>query len=948
MEMGNTSTNQILLNGTWYFSLDPHEEQNWHEQQSLPSDQIQVPGSWEEQGYGEPSPHEPLGTWKKPNEYEGVAWYVKEVEIPEHFQTQRVYLTLKGVRWVSKLWIDGIYVGEQDSLVTPHRYEITSYVHAGKTHRFAIRIDNRMKLPLHESHIHSYHTSTYWGGITGGIELEAEQRGAIRSVRIYPHVMQRQLKISFDLDHDYPYSDSESWKIVAKVTDDSDRRVAEKAFEIDLSALRKKAFPLEMVMDLPEPEQLRLWSPDTPHLHQLELTLIKAGETFSTTTCRFGLRSFEAEGQQFLLNGVPVFLSGYVDCCVFPLTGYPVWDVEHYRKQFRTAKKYGFNHVRLHGWTPPEPFWIAADEEGMLVQTELPHWSRQYLDRGKEPDQATHEFLQRELHRILDQLQHHPSFVMMSMGNELIGDEGHPALNEFVNIARKKDATRLYTDNTGFGQLPAQDREGDYFIPTLNWHPPYHISQAATPDTAGDFREIARLEPKPLIAHEHGQFTMYVRPEEEQKYTGVLQPYWLKSIKETLSTRGMDKDVDRFIEATGKHMVASLKESLEKVRRTAGISGVQMLDIRDFPGQGHATVGILDVFWDSKQVIEPDSFQQFNGQTVLLMRTSSRTYFSGEPIQVELEVSHFGQPIPAALLKWEFELEDGTVHSGSKEVSNIAGGGLTELTRLSVSIHVKTAQKVRLKVVLSTKQHDFCNDWDFWVFPAWTQPEHTSRIWTNIEELRSILYGAQFSEWIGINEHTHIEVRDIDLAIASHLSRDVLQYVVDGGKAWLMIEADQLQDGVETKYLPIFWNYLWFPEQGGTTMGMLVHDHPALQNFPTNGCSEWHWYHLVNGATAIGLDTVSHIQPVVEVIDNFYRAKKLAYVFEAQVGKGKIFVSSLNTKDIKTMKKPEIQYFIAQSLRYLRSDSFQPEARLSVGELLGLFKVRSLIPLRSE
>ncbi|KRG17014.1 hypothetical protein ACA29_01275 [Lederbergia galactosidilytica] len=108
------------------------------------------------------------------------------------------------------------------------------------------------------------------------------------------------------------------------------------------------------------------------------------------------------------------------------------------------------------------------------------------------------------------------------MGNELISAEGHPQLNEMVQFARKLDCSRLYTDNTGFGELPSLDREGDYFTPTFNWHPPYNIEHAALPDTTLDYEEITRLENKPLIAHEHGQFTMYVRPFEAEKYKGIF------------------------------------------------------------------------------------------------------------------------------------------------------------------------------------------------------------------------------------------------------------------------------------------------------------------------------------------------------------------------------------------------------------------------------------------
>jgi beta-galactosidase len=68
---------------------------------------------------------------------------------------------------------------------------------------------------------------------------------------------------------------------------------------------------------------------------------------------------------------------------------------------------------------PDNLYIIAADEEGMLVQTELPHWSALYMNRAKEPDKDLHDFLTRELYRVVESLNEHPSFVSLSPGNEL-------------------------------------------------------------------------------------------------------------------------------------------------------------------------------------------------------------------------------------------------------------------------------------------------------------------------------------------------------------------------------------------------------------------------------------------------------------------------------------------------------------------------------------------------
>src|SRR5690625_6259498 len=91
------------VNCTWHFALDPDNNQRHDQASELPKQTIQVPGSWEEQGYGDPSNHDSIGTWMKEQSYEGVAWYVKEVTIPASYEGRHMYLTIKGLRFGSEL-----------------------------------------------------------------------------------------------------------------------------------------------------------------------------------------------------------------------------------------------------------------------------------------------------------------------------------------------------------------------------------------------------------------------------------------------------------------------------------------------------------------------------------------------------------------------------------------------------------------------------------------------------------------------------------------------------------------------------------------------------------------------------------------------------------------------------------------------------------------------------
>lgn len=932
----------LSLNGKWSFALDAEEQLTGDAVSPAQLDShIEVPGSWEEQGFGELSKHDPIGAWKKLREYVGVGWYSKEITVPEHLSGRSYRLILSGVRWKSQVWLDGQSVGEHDSLVSEHCFDLTPNIKPGQKQMITVRLDNRMILPLAESHIHSYHTSTMWGGITGGARIEVLPLSRIESVYLVPDA--RDKTVSVDMAFTLAAAESEeasSYAATVEIQDAEGNSVSVKAVPIERTS--EAGADGAAAVSLYLGAEAVSWSDRNPYVYDAVIRLQQEGTTVDERRHRFGLRTIETEGKRIILNGSPVYMRGYVDCCIFPQTGYPVWSEEHYRRQFQIARSYGFNHVRLHGWTAPAPFWRAADSEGMLVQAELPHWSNWYNPREGKPPEGVHEFLKRELERIIRTLNEHPSFVMLSLGNELVNEQGHPGLNEMVNAAREQDASRLYTDNTGFGDLPALDREGDYYIPTLNWHTPHSIDYAASPDSYEDYEAVAGLSDVPVIAHEHGQFTMYVRPSEESKYTGVLRPNWLRTTMETLESKQMVSRIPEFTDASGTLLVRSLKETMERIRRTPSLSGIQLLDIRDFPGQGHATTGILDVFWDSKGLIEPEEFRSFNDATVLVMRAQGRTFHAGETLDVLLECSHYGaEPIREGVLHWELTSSGKSHGSGTITSLQAEPGSLGLIGKLPLSVHSDCALTLELRTTLRWGGQQVSNSWELWVYPRPRLLPEPDRIWTNIQALKPALPGSVFKHDIGVDWLSYREEKDIDLAITDQLSRYVLQYVLDGGSAWLMAKPGRLHDEVETKFLPIFWNYLWFPVQGGTTMGMVIHEHPLMSRFPHDGKSNWQWYHLVDGIPAIGLDALPRVRPIVEVVDNFNRAKKLAYAFEVRVGKGKLFVSSFRLSEGYDSKRPEAAHLFQQTVQYLRSEQFNPEVRLSVGELIGLFKLKN-------
>ena len=155
-------------------------------------------------------------------------------------------------------------------------------------------------------------------------------------------------------------------------------------------------------------------------------------------TVRFGVRDFVARGTQFTLNGRPVFLRGTLECSVFPLTGYPPTDTGSWRRIYRIIKSYGLNFMRFHSWCPPEAAFAAADEEGIILQVEGPQAN---VEAGLDPKRD--QFIEAEFKRIVDTYGNHPSFCLMTLGNEYGGKDS--LLSGWVDMLIRRDLRHLYS-----------------------------------------------------------------------------------------------------------------------------------------------------------------------------------------------------------------------------------------------------------------------------------------------------------------------------------------------------------------------------------------------------------------------------------------------------------------------------------------------------------------------
>ncbi|MGD0899075.1 MAG: sugar-binding domain-containing protein [Thermoguttaceae bacterium] len=916
----------IPLAGTWRVRLDradTGEREKWFAQTL--ADPVKLPGSLAENGLGddvsvdtpwtggiqdrswftEPQ-YEPyrrpgnvkLPFWLTPVKvYVGPAWYQRAIDIPEGWKGKKVWLFLERPHWETRVWIDQRDCGMQNSLSTPHLYDLGEV--APGQHRLTVRIDNRLKIDVGpDAHSVTDHTQTNWNGVVGRLELRATDPIWIDDVQLFPDIAGKKAKVCVTIGN----ATGQPAELLLDTSDD--RKGISNHYMLDAGP-RSTFTPSHPLEDSP------LWDEFSPVACPLvvEVSAFRDGKDCADRReVTFGMRDFKTQGTNFTLNGRPVLLRGTLECCIFPRTGYPPTDVESWTRILKIARAHGLNHLRFHSWCPPEAAFEAADRLGFIYQIECAMWTHTPMDKSK----AVSDFLYAETERILRAYGNHPSFCLLSHGNEPPrGQEKY--LGEWVRHWRELDPRRLYTSGSGWPTIP----ESDYHVtpgPRIHaWGGGLKSRvNARPPETTTDYSDfIAKYPNHPVVSHEIGQWCVYPNFDEIKKYTGVTRAYNFEIFREGLRQHHMADQAHDFLIASGKLQTLLYKEEIESAMRTKGFGGFELLDLHDFPGQGTALVGVLDPFWEGKGYVTPEEFHRFACETVPLVRMAKRIWTADERFTASVEISHFGpKPLARAVAGWTICGQDGKAAAiGRLPAATIPLGNGTLLGEVSLPLAgIRAPQKLNLAVTIEGTP--YANDWDFWVYPA---------------------------AWDMAPGEAIFEAGTLE---------EALPLLAQGKKVLLVPRAGSVRGDRNGKVPPgfssIFWNTAWTHRQPPHTLGILCDPkHPAFAAFPTESHSNWQWWELIHGSQIMILDGLPPpLRPVVQVIDDWVTNRRLGLVFEAKVGGGKLLVCGADiASDLAS--RPVARQFRRSLLEYMQGPGFEPRHEVTAAQLGGIFEAQA-------
>jgi beta-galactosidase/beta-glucuronidase len=345
------------LNGEWEFAFDDADEGlslGWYDGRKLPL-RIVVPFAYQAplSGINDKSIHE-------------VVWYARSFELPEEFYKRDLLLNFGAIDYASTIWINGREVGHNRGGHVPFQFDIAPYLKSGEN-RLTVRVEDRQS-PQQPRGKQSY-TGLPEGidyycttGIWQTVWLEPVPPMRIEEIRVNTDAERNRLDVLVFL-----HAPSAAWRVEVEVLEEG-KRVAIGDDETRVATGR-------LSLNIP---YAKLWSPESPHLYDLQVRLYDGNKLLDEVGSYFGLRGIELRNARFMLNGKPTYLKMVLDQGYWPEGLLTAPSDEALQTDIGWVKMFGFNGVRKHQKIEDQRWLYWCDRLGLLVWEEMPNareWS---------------------------------------------------------------------------------------------------------------------------------------------------------------------------------------------------------------------------------------------------------------------------------------------------------------------------------------------------------------------------------------------------------------------------------------------------------------------------------------------------------------------------------------------------------------------------------------------
>ncbi|WP_226036103.1 glycoside hydrolase family 2 protein [Aquibacillus saliphilus] len=634
------------LNGTWKFQTDRKdigEKYCWFTNGLQESIEVEVPHIWQKE---EEFIH-----------YCGVAWYERFFTVDELPSDKRAILYFGAVDFHASVWINGEYIGDHEGGFTPFEFDITNQSIKGKLNRLSVRVydpKDNAEIPIGKQG--SWYTRV--SGIWQDVYLEYRSECYIDHVHIEPNIDEKAVDAKVLIAGEW----RDQLKVEYVISNHLDSQKINGVHHALVSECVQSTLPIT---------DMRLWSPDSPHLYDLQVTIKNGDEIIDSYKTYFGMRKVTFDEGKIQLNDKPLYVRGALDQAFYPDTLYYAPSDQWIRDEINAAKKMGFNLLRKHIKVEIPRYLYWADRMGMLIWQEPPNvvkWSHQSNRR-----------FYSELLAMIRRDYNHPSIIIWSLYNEEWGLEWDLAndlekqkhVKEMYDSVKTLDSTRLICDNSGWTHVKTDinDYHSYFSLPEQvnEWKNELSNYMIDTPEK--NYVEGYQPNDEPIIVSEFGVWGL----PSVQKLVDYFEGYpsWFENLGDDTHKEDFKKpltifenfkkyqldtvfhDIENLSEHSQKRMFRACQSLIEEMRKKPEINGYVVTEFTDIEWE---TNGWLDYTRDVKAGFEHAFI--FNGDLVVMADPTKHNMWCGEEQAWDVIISNHDMKRLYGTLEWKISNTD--------------------------------------------------------------------------------------------------------------------------------------------------------------------------------------------------------------------------------------------------------------------------------------------------
>ena len=378
-------------------------------------------------------------------------WYRRQFTVPPKWNGKQLMLNFGAVDYEAEIFVNGKSVGVHTGGYVPFSYDITPYLNGTGPQELIVRVFDptdlggqpRGKQTLHPGGIMYTPTSGIWQTVW----LEPVAQASIRDLHIVPDIDAGRVHITVN-------APAATTAMRAVVTVKAAGRVVQ---TLTGNCNTELSLPIK---------DAQLWSPDSPFLYDVEVTLIDGKTEQDRVKSYFGMRKISLAQvggfQKMMLNNKFVFEIGPLDQGFWPDGIYTPPSEAALKADIQSMKTLGFNMVRKHIKVEPARWYYWTDKMGLLVWQDMPS-ANSYTDHPQPIDKPVYE---KQLNDIITTHWNAPSIIMWVIFNE---GQGRHDTAKLVDIAKTLDPSRLVDRDSGSGYEKNED-VGD--VEDIHSYPP--------------------------------------------------------------------------------------------------------------------------------------------------------------------------------------------------------------------------------------------------------------------------------------------------------------------------------------------------------------------------------------------------------------------------------------------------------------------------------------------